>query len=51
MAEASTSVIDVILIVFVILVVLITLWVFEPELLVRGCNVLPIVVQQLLGCS
>ena len=51
MAEASSSVIDIILIVFLILIVLITFWVFEPELLVRACYVLPVVVQQVLGCN
>jgi len=50
MAEASTSVMDVILILFLILVVLITVWLFDPELLARGCSVLPNVLQRVLGC-
>jgi hypothetical protein len=50
MAEASTSIIDVILVVFVILVVLITAWVFEPGLITKACYFLPTVLQQLLGC-
>jgi hypothetical protein len=51
MAEASTSIIDVILVVFVILVVLITVWVFEPALLAKACYVLPNVLQHVLGCN
>jgi hypothetical protein len=51
MAEASTSVIDVILVVFVILVVLITVWVFEPALLAKACYVLPNALQHVLGCN
>jgi hypothetical protein len=50
MAKASTSVMDVILIVFLILVVVVGVWVFDPKLLVKGCEALPTILQQVSGC-
>ena len=50
MAQQSSPIFDVILIVFLILAVLLGIWVFDPELLVRGCYGLPSVLQRALGC-
>jgi hypothetical protein len=49
MAETSTSVIDILLILFAIVIVLLGAWTFDPQLLVRGCNVPPVVAQDALG--
>jgi hypothetical protein len=50
MAKTPTQIIDVILVVFLILVGLVGVWALDPELLSRGCNALPVILQQGLGC-